>query len=232
MSATKRPFPLLYPTSTTDADPIIDNDWSAFRQLSTLHDHWTMKSWAPGQSGFYWYITFRDPALVELARHCQEELAHDGLDPVPVDGLHLTLLSVGKVDDVSPWQVSDISTAARASLAAMKPFDLTIGPLTGSRSALRFSVTPWTPLLDIHHRLREATALHRPSSRLAETIEFRPHLGIGYINRTQPAGPLVSDVAELRDLPPVTVRVEQVRLVELRRDGHAYRWDDRAVIDL
>ncbi|MGY2036644.1 2'-5' RNA ligase family protein [Nocardia gipuzkoensis] len=232
MVPTKRPFPLLQPASTSDPSAIRANDWTAFRQLGTLHDHWTLKSWEPGQSGYYWYLTFDDPALTDLAERCQKSLSDDGIDPVPLDALHMTLLSVGKVGDVSGEQLAGIVDAARARLAGVEPFDVEVGPLTGSRSALRFSVTPWDSLLKLHRTLREATATHRPTSRLAETTELRPHLGIGYINRPQNAAALIADVAALRDLPPVTVQVSKVDLVELRRDGRQYRWTDRAVLPL
>ncbi len=229
---TKRPFPRLQPASTSDPSAIRANDWTAFRQLGNLHDHWTLKSWAPGQSGYYWYLTFDDPALTDLAERCQKTLADDGIDPVPLDALHMTLLNVGKVGDVSGEQLAGITAAARSRLAHIAPFDIEVGPLTGSRSALRFSVAPWDNLLRLHRTLREATAVHRPTSRLAETTELRPHLGIGYINRPQNAAALIADVAALRDLPPVSVRANKVDLVELRRDGRRYRWVECAVLPL
>jgi 2'-5' RNA ligase len=229
---TKRPFPLPQPASTSDPSAIRSNDWTAFRQLGNLQDHWTLKSWAPGQSGYYWYLTFDDPALTDLAERCQKTLADDGIDPVPLDALHITLLSVGKVGDVSGEQLAGIAAAARSRLADVAPFDVEVGPLTGSRSALRFWVTPWDDLLRLHRALREATAVHRPTSRLAETTELRPHLGIGYINRPQNAAPLITDVAALRDLRPVSVRVNKVDLVELRREGRQYRWAECAVLPL
>ncbi|WP_411999225.1 2'-5' RNA ligase family protein [Nocardia sp. CWNU-33] len=106
----------------------------------------------------------------------------------------------------------------------MKPFDLSIGPLAGSRSAVRFSVTPWDELHGVHRRVREATAAYRPPGRLAQTAEFRPHVGIGYINRAQRAASLIEDIAILRNLPVVEVHIDAIHLVELRREGRQYRW--------
>lgn len=233
MTATsKRPFPLLRPSSTSDAEPIRDNDWDAFERLAVVHDHWSLKPWSPGQSGFYWYLTFSDPALIAMTSRCQEELAHDGLDPVPLDALHLTLLNIGRTDEVAEQALTRIVESGRAAMAEVEAFNLDVGPLTGSRSALRFSVTPWDQLLDLHHQLRSAAADHRPPDRLAETAEFRPHLGVGYINRQQSTQQLVKDVSALRGLPPVTVRIAQVHLVELRRAGREYRWRDVAVVPL
>lgn len=228
----KRPFPPLPPRSTSDAEVIRNNDWAAFRRLDEVADHWTLKRWTPGQTGFYWYLTFSDPSLVDLATRCRKELARAGIDPVPLDGLHLTLLGIGKSDAVPDDELSTITAAARSRLRAVPPFCLGIGPLTGSRSALRFSVTPWDDLLALHGVLREATTSVRPSTEIAETSQFRPHVGIGYLNTPQQAAPLIEEVAPLRHLPPVTVSVTEVRLVQLRRDGKSYRWTDRAIVPL
>lgn len=233
MTATsKRPFPLSRPASTSDAKAIRDNDWSAFQDISQVYDHWTVKPWAPGQAGYYWYLTFDDRALVDLATRCQTALAHDSLDPVPADGLHLTLLSIGRTGEITDAQLTRIIDAGRSAIAAVRPFRLSVGPLTGSRSALRFSVTPWDQLLDLHRRLRSATAEHRPADHLRETAEFRPHLGVGYLNQPQNTEQLIRDVTALRHLPPATVRVHRVHLVELRREDRTYRWHDHAVLPL
>ncbi|WP_329407312.1 2'-5' RNA ligase family protein [Nocardia vinacea] len=226
----KLPFPPLRPTSTSEPGIIRSNDWSAFRELTELHDHWTLKGWAPGRSGFYWYLTFSDPTLADLASKCQVQLGTDTLDHVPLDSLHLTVLSIGNTDQVSNTELTRLTELTRQRLAGINSFDLTIGPLVGSRSAIRFSVAPWDPLLELHRSLRECTAAVRPSSQLTETSEFRPHLGIAYINVQQVANGLVAAVEQLRDLAPVTVRVEDVHIVELRRDGRQYVWRDHAVI--
>ncbi|WP_433203563.1 2'-5' RNA ligase family protein [Nocardia sp. CA-107356] len=228
----KRPFPLLRPTSTSEPSIIQSNDWSAFRGLNALHDHWTLKGWAPGRSGYYWYLTFSDPALADLASECQGQLGTDSLDPVSLDRLHLTLLSIGDADQVSDSTLTRLIDLVHRRLAGVKAFDLSVGPLAGSRSAIRFSVAPWDPLLDLHRSLRECTAAVRPNSQLTETSEFRPHLGIAYINKQQAANGLVGAVEQLRDLAPVPVRVDNVHLVELRRAGRQYVWRDHAVISL
>ncbi|MET8871277.1 2'-5' RNA ligase family protein [Nocardia sp. NPDC004604] len=231
-ASSKRPFPLLGPTSTSEPSIIRSNDWSAFRGLTALHDHWTLKEWAPSRSVYYWYLTFSNPVLAELASECQRRLGADGLDHVSLDGLHLTVLSIGDTDQVSDCTLTRLIDLARRRLAGVKSFDLSIGPLSGSRSAIRFSVTPWDPLLDLHRLLRECTVAARPNMQLAETSEFRPHLGIAYINKQQMANSLVDSVRQLRDLAPVPVRVDNVHLVELRRDGKQYVWRDHAVISL
>ncbi|WP_346655863.1 2'-5' RNA ligase family protein [Streptomyces sp. RFCAC02] len=57
------------------------------------------------------------------------------------------------------------------------------------------------------------------------TSAFRPHLGVAYNNRQRPAASVVDAVSRLRSLPPVALVIRSVDLVELRRQGRAYRWE-------
>ncbi|MFD3507684.1 2'-5' RNA ligase family protein [Nocardia sp. NPDC058666] len=230
--ASSGPFPRQPPDSTSDPDAIAHNDWNAFAEIEILRDHWAVKQWTPGRTGYYWYLTFVDSDLNALAADCQKALAIGGVDPVPLDALHLTMMGVGDTNVVSDQQIDELVSFARESLSEVKPFDLTVGPLSGSRSAIRFSVAPWDPLLDLHQILSVCTAQALPNSSAPNSSRFRPHLGIAYNNTDRAAAEVIDAVAAVRTARSVTVRVNQVELVVLRRDGHAYRWTTRAVLAL
>ncbi|MEV0543393.1 2'-5' RNA ligase family protein [Nocardia salmonicida] len=227
------PFPRLLPDSTSDPEAIARNDWSAFSEISALRDHWTVKQWAPGRTGYYRYLTFDDTDLIQLAAECQQALAIGGIDPVPLDALHITMLGIGSTDDVAEGQIDGLISVARERLSDVKPFDLTVGPLSGSRSAIRFSVAPWDPLLDLHQLLSTCTGeVLRSVVSASSAARFRPHLGIAYNNIDRTAVEVVDAVAELRGAERVNVRVNQVEMVVLRREDHTYRWDTRTVLAL
>ncbi|MFD3464223.1 2'-5' RNA ligase family protein [Nocardia fluminea] len=227
------PFPRLLPDSTSDPEAIARNDWSAFSEISALRDHWTVKQWAPGRTGYYWYLTFDDAELIELAAECQQALAIGGIDPVPLDALHITMMGIGSTDDVAEGQIDGLISVAREHLSDVKPFDLTVGPLSGSRSAIRFSVAPWDPLLDLHQLLSTCTGeVLRSVASAPSAARFRPHLGIAYNNIDRTAVEVVDAVGELRGAERVNVRVNQVELVVLRREDHTYRWNTRAFLAL
>jgi 2'-5' RNA ligase len=223
LSADPSAFPAEPPADLDDLACIAAHDWSAFSGLPEMTDHWSRPGWADGARAYYWMLTFPDePALTDLASQCQTALAPLGLDLVPEDGLHITLARVGRRDEVADGLLNELArTAARLLPDA---FALRVMPLAGSRGAVRFSVGPWSPLVLLHSTLLDAgrAAGFTPPK---PTACFRPHLSIAYNNRRRDARPVGDAVASVRTLPAVEVKVADVQLVELRRDGRTYRWD-------
>ncbi|MGX1805185.1 2'-5' RNA ligase family protein [Nocardia sp. NPDC055321] len=225
-------FPRSAPRSLSSDEAISKNDWEAFRGIENMENHWTRSVWATDQQTYFWYLTFEDPALATMAASCQDSLDPDGLDFVPVDGLHMTLLKIGNDDLVTHDEIYALADVAKEMLSHIEPFDLSVGPLAGSRGAIRFSASPWSQLFELHQIARTATLTALPNLSPAATALFRPHVGIGYSNRNQPAKPLIDQVSQLRTIAPVKICVDAVRIVKLRRESSAYRWDDVATLGL
>jgi hypothetical protein len=97
----------------SEHDPVHD-DWERFRALTTMTNHWDRPGWTPGRSAYHWFLTFDNAALRDLATACQRQLrAFDCLDPVPADGLHLTVRRLAFTDEI---ETADVDTlAARVS---------------------------------------------------------------------------------------------------------------------
>lgn len=215
-------FPPTPPHALDDAEAITACDWAAFDSLSELNDHWRRPGWTPATRAAYWLISFRDPAFVAQARRCQDALLGlDAFDLIPPDGFHLTLGRIALQRDTTTEQLNEV--AARVEAALPRAFDLTALPLTGSRGAIRYSVAPWTPLIDLHQRLTTASA-ESGLPALKSTSRLRPHIGIGYCRRTIAADCVRTVVSPLRSLPPLRMPVKQIDLVIMRREAAAYRW--------
>ncbi len=223
-------FPAAPPPILDDPGTITRHDWEAFAALDRLTNHWDRPGWENGRRAYYWLLTFpRSTSLLSRARHCQDALEHLGMDPVPDDGLHVTLTRVGAVDQVEPRDLDRLVATVRE--CALPAFRLDAYPLAGSRGAVRFSLAPWTPLVQLHAAL--STSARRtglPGGR--PTNGFRPHLGILYGNAEREARPVIEAVSALRALPPVPLYVDTVDLVELRRESGAYRWKTLHTVQL
>lgn len=216
-------FPVDPPGDLNDTKAITAHDWAAFDALDEMTDHWSRPGWSGGTRAYHWLLAFRDvPPLGELVLRCQEVLSPLGLDPVPAEWLHATLVRVGSADSVDSARLRRLVETARTMLPG--PFTLRATPLSGSRGAVRLTLSPWEPLVQLHAVLVAAnTAMGLPVKK--QTAGFRPHLSLAYNNRRREAAPVIETVASLRSLPSVELIVADVQLVELRRCGAEYRWD-------
>ena len=217
-----RAFPAAPPSDLDDPRKITSNDWNAFRAVERMTNHWDRPGWPPGHRAYYWMLAFPEaPELISQARSCQQALADLDMDEVPHDGLHITMNKIGSCADVEPSTVDALAQLADGTLGG--GFEILAEPMAGSTGAIRFSVTPWRPLVELH------AALHRAGQRAGvpggkPSSHFRPHLGILYNNRARTASPVIDAVALLRNRPSIALAVERVDLVELRRDRRTYRW--------
>ncbi|OAR22204.1 hypothetical protein A8W25_29275 [Streptomyces sp. ERV7] len=216
-------FPPSPPPSTTDPAVIAAHDWAAFDAVEKMADHWERPGWSGDTQAYYWMLTIPEESpLVSHMRQCQQALAHFGFDNIAPDGLHLTLGRIGLVGEISGDRLDRLTAAAQQTVP--ERFTLRAIPLTASRGAIRYSVAPWMPILDLYQMLHQVGAHHGLPFRKPAAV-FRPHLGIAYSNRTLPADGVRAALRTLRELDPVDIVVEQVHLVVLRREERAYRWN-------
>jgi 2'-5' RNA ligase len=205
----------------SENDPVHD-DWERFRVLPAMTNHWDRPGWTLGRRSYHWFLTFDSAALRDLATICQRQLREfDCLDPVPGDTLHLTLRRLAFTDEIDRTDVHRIATRV-ADQCRIRQFTLRVGPLAGSSGAIRLTVTPWEPLLELRELVNDVTSSH---GLPAAGRRFRPHVGIAYCNSDAAAKRIIERVAGLRDLPPVEVPVIDLRLVRLYRDCRSYQWD-------
>ncbi|MFJ4679016.1 2'-5' RNA ligase family protein [Kitasatospora sp. NPDC088783] len=224
-------FPADPPSDLDDALAITDHDWGAFSALTRMKNHWNRTGWEdPNRRVLYWLLTFAgQPDLLDLVQRCQQPLEPLGLDLIAADGLHVTMVRVGDRHLVSPSRAQDLVRAVDDM--GLPAFTVHAHPLTGSRGAVRFSLSPWTPLVRLHTALTLVGSSHGVPGG-SDTSSFRPHLGVAYNPCGRDARPVIDTVAPLRRLPPVALRVGSVDLVELRREGRSYRWETLAKVAL
>ncbi|MFJ3946169.1 2'-5' RNA ligase family protein [Streptomyces griseoaurantiacus] len=225
-----RAFPCAPPADLDDPRVIVEHDWQAFRAVDRMKNHWDRPGWSEHQHTYYWMLTFADAtALVRRTEHYQGALEPLNMDPVPADGLHVTMVRIGATELVTPPQLQRLVDLAQ-HLPVIE-FRILAHPLAGSRGAVRFSLTPWSPLVGLHAALSTLGAQAGvPGGK--PTSAFRPHLGVAYNNAERSAAPVIDMVSQMRSLPPVALDVTSVDLVKLRRQGRTYRWDTVRTVPL
>ncbi|WP_436499616.1 2'-5' RNA ligase family protein [Actinokineospora sp. HUAS TT18] len=226
-------FPADLPADLDDAEIIRAHDWQAFQNAGQMNNHWDRPGWLPGRRSYHWMLTFPDAdEIQQLAKQCQTALDRPAFDLVPLDALHLTLGRVAFTDEIEPAAVTKIVDIARERCEGLQAFHLDVGPLAGSRGALRFTVSPWTQVLQLHEALSLATRGALDAPTLMDTSYFRPHLSIAYANTTVPIADALLLVTPLRAVPIVSTVVGKATLVELRREDGCYRYESLAEVSL
>jgi len=205
--------------------PWADHEWAQFQQVQQMVNHWDRPGWTPGRRSYHWLVMLGHvPALTAMATHCQEQLRDlPHLDLVSTASLHITMQRLAFTDEVSPDVAAAVVNDVRKRCVDLPPIPIEIGPLAGSRGAVRFSVGPPGPVNRLRDLIRESIAEVRGPAALPERASrFVPHVSIAYHNTPADARPLIQRVASLRHLRPAATVIQSVDLVELHREGHQY----------
>ncbi|MEX5712744.1 2'-5' RNA ligase family protein [Parafrankia sp. FMc6] len=206
----------------------------AFARLDRMRDHWWWRpGWQVGRSFYTFHVTFEDaPEVAKLAGYYRRALDLPTLDPVPDEGLHLTMQGIGFTDEVTEVEVNAIVGAARARLAGLAPFDLTLGPADADPEAVMLQVAPWAPLEQVRAAVRSAISDVSGDARVPDRADgFTPHVSVAYSGADAPAEPLRRRLAEIEPRA-TTTRVTAVQLIDLNRDDQVYRWSTVATLGL
>jgi 2'-5' RNA ligase len=203
-----------------------------FRNIRWLHNHWS-RPMSP--RAYYWYLTFEHcPELHALVEHCQAAIDFPYYDLSSARDLHLTLDRVAFDKDISADVLRDIEAAALHACQHVHAFDITIGPLAGTRGALGFTASPASEIAGLRDTLRSATLSAYPDAPVRSS-DFHPHVAIAYANADNvPAGDVIAAVERLNAAASVdlTMPISSGALVLLERRPRAYAWQAVARIPL
>jgi 2'-5' RNA ligase len=195
-----------------------------FGNIRLLRNHWS----GPARPrAYYWYLTFADDTTIcDLATRAQQALAFPYYDPVPPDGLHMTIGRIAPEGGITAAQLNSVSAVASLACQAIPPFRIRLGELSGTRGAIGFTVTPVAPISQLRDTLRAATMSVRPDGA-ATREEMIPHITIAYGNTDGvPAADAIAAVETLNASKlRAEVTVRQTAVVLLERCQRSYTWE-------
>jgi 2'-5' RNA ligase len=206
-----------------------------------VRSHWWWRpGWAPGRRQLAWHLTFGDQTVsrgqADLRRVVggyQIRLAGlPGLDPVPVEWLHLTVQGIGFADEVGAGEVERIVAAVRRRCVALAPLRLTLGPAELQQEGVWLRVAPSMVIRRVRAAVRAGIAEVWGLGRVPEpACGFTPHVSLAYSNTDGPDEPFA---AALATMAPRSANVElaAVHAISLVRDTHLYRWETVAAVQL
>lgn len=162
------------------------------------------------------------------AFHAQVDRIHEGLrdvpevDPVPREGLHLTMNGVGFTDEVSAEQAHRVADAVLDAAVHLPVAPLVLEEFFVGEEAAGFAVRaePWLEeLSDIQRRAVESVLGD------SKWGAFRPHISITYSRGEMDMGELVERIApRLPADDALQIERPVLTLMELHRDDEVYTW--------
>jgi 2'-5' RNA ligase len=217
------------------ADRFDDQRWLALQRLERMVDHWYWRpGWRIGRSFYTWHLTFEDaPHVQQLAALYQQKIELPFLDPVPAEGLHLTLQGIGFADEVSNSDLAAIIAETEKRCNQLTPFQLMVGPADADPQGAPLALRPWEPIENLRHSVRDAIGEVWGQDAVPDAAEgFHPHVTVFYSNAPADPTPLRDALAELRQTPRAETIVRKVSLIRLNRDQKVYRWDTVAHVPI
>lgn len=189
-----------------------------------MTDHWAIQPGAAPQTRqLIWPITLgADDAVIELARQAHRQLTGvPGLDLVPPSWLHLTTLTTGPADDISPGALDGIIEEAQRLLAAITPITITLGRVLYHPRAVMLDAGPAEPFRSVIEAIQTATR-HAGHSTALYHDPWRPHITLAYSNATLPAAPVIQALG--RNLPARQITIRSISLVS-QSPEQRWTWD-------
>ncbi|GGU42942.1 hypothetical protein GCM10010289_74660 [Streptomyces violascens] len=198
-----------------------------------MRDHWYWRpGWDFGRRFYTWHLTFDGQADIHrFAAAYRTVLAPlGGLDLIPDQWLHLTMQGIGFVGEVDRQNALDIAKAARARLAGIPAFDVTLENPVVDPEAILAPVQPAAAVRAVRDAIRAAIGDVLPE--VPERADgFTPHVSVGYSNSTGPAAPFAAALADTA-IEPAHGRITQAELIVIHRDHRMYEWESLATVPL
>lgn len=190
--------------------------------------------WPEGRRDLHWHL-LPPPAERKHLSEPYRELTHQpGLEPVPAEWLHITVLHAGPQQDATTQETADLAARVRAAVAGSGPVTLTfarpsIGTVAIERAARlgaparRLWDETWTATTDV---------VGERWPRLPTT--YYPHVTLAYAGNQARHADRSALKQQLSDIDgdEVTLTFDTLTLVSQWHDGRQIVWEHLADVPL
>jgi 2'-5' RNA ligase len=170
-----------------------------------------------------WHLLLGDqPSARELSREARRRLVgFSGLHMTPVRWLHMTVLLVGSVSEITQDSMNEMLATATLALSGVPPITVKFGRVVYHPEAIVLDASPAAALDPVFAAAQAATRAVTGAAAEILTPPWRPHLTLCYSTSEQPAPPVIAALG--RELPACEITVDELSLVIQR--GPELLWD-------
>lgn len=197
------------------------------QHAAAMGNHWWWRpGWRVGQRAYTWHLTFEgQPELYRLASKYQQALSpFPGLDPVPLQWLHLTMQGLGFASEIAADEVAQIGKAVGSRLADLPPLALSFHTAIVADEAVVLPSDNEAEVCAVRSAIRSGIADVWGEGSVPEAADrFRPHVSVAYGNRKQETAPII-ETLHATATEPARVLVSAASLIVIHRDHRVYQW--------
>ncbi len=177
----------------------------------------------PGCGQLYWHVLLGGrPEVRALVSEAQRRLAHlPELAPTPHRWLHITFLTVGLTDEVTPAERASMVSKATRLVGQLAPITVTLERVLYHPEAVVIAAIPADALSPLLTAVQDATRWTIGRDGTLAHQPWIPHVTVAYSQAEQPAGPVIAALGW--EVPACEVTISSITLVN--QDGPEYLWN-------
>lgn len=186
-------------------------------------------AWPAGRADLHWHVLFSTDEVRAALTDPYAELTHrPGLEPVPPEWLHMTVLHSGPAAEATGAEIKQIIDGVRAGARGLAPFEVTFAQPAAGNVAIECLGQPGPPARALWEMTWQQT--HQVVDDRWPRIPgiYYPHISLAYA-----AGPKALEVDRstlkvwLSDhgRGEVTLRAERLVYVAQSHDRHRITWE-------
>ncbi|AXK36575.1 hypothetical protein DVA86_32370 [Streptomyces armeniacus] len=190
--------------------------------------------WPPGRRDLHWHLLPPPDARDQLGEPYQALTHQPGLEPVPPEWLHVTVLHAGPQRDASQQEITEMTARVREAVARTGPVTLTFARPAIGTVAIERAARPGTPARRLWDVTWTATTDVVGQRWPLQPTTYYPHVSLAYAGeRAQHAdrGTLKQRLADI-DGGEVTLTFDTLALVSQWHDGRHIVWEHLADVPL
>ena len=187
--------------------------------------------WPAGRADYHWHVLLPDTGGRGLVDPYRQLTHRQGLAPVPARWLHVTVMPVAPVDEISVGERDRIIAGVRTRCALIPAFELTLDRPGVGRHALECPGRPGAPLRRVRQAIVDAIRAVIGDRMPMLPAHYHPHTSIAYAVGTVRNGPVRVWLSD-NGPGPFTFPVTTVSLVEQSHDGRHITWDKVLAVPL
>jgi 2'-5' RNA ligase len=189
------------------------------RVVPAIATDWPV-AWAPDRRYLIFLTAVGHQAVVTAAaERVLGAIAGTGVPPLEPRRRHLTIQSIGYLDELPPGAETIAADEASRALAGSRPVEVRIAGAGSFAEAAVLWIEPWAPLEALRDRLLDGVSLleRARAERAMPAADggFAPHVSLAYYDGAVPAAPIAAALEGVGSLPVRPFELGAVQLVSV-----------------